>query len=610
MVRILSAVWGGADAVRKVLHLVLLVIVFIVFVGAITAGAPTPLPSKAALVIRPVGALVEQLEGDPLDRAVSEAMGDGRPQTVVQDIVDALGFAKDDKRIDAVYLDLSSLSGGGLSKLRRIADAIDDFQLTGKPVIATADFLTQQSYYLAAHADEIYLHPDGVLFLQGFGSYRNYYKDAIDKLRIDWNVFRVGTHKSAVEPFTRMNMSDEDRETRSRLLDQLWALYRQDIVAARGLEEGDVQSYADDLLDNVRAAEGDFATAALDKGFVDGLLTHAEVRELLIGIVGENKDRPDTFSAAGMHEYLAQMRLFSGGSVGDENVAVIVASGDIMFGAQPPGTIGGESTAELLRRARNDESVKAVVLRVDSPGGSAFAAELIADEIKALQADGKPVVASMSSVAASGGYTISMDADRIIASPATITGSIGVFAMIPTFQRSIAALGIATDGIGTTPWSGQLRPDRELSDEAKALVQLGVEDTYDDFISDVAASRKMDKQEVDRIGQGQVWTGTDALENGLVDELGEFEDAVAAAAELAGLDEYGLRFIEQELTPMQQFIIDLVGSADRFGVDLTGLLPGPSSLERLADNLAGRAEEVLRFNDPKGMYSHCFCAIP
>ena len=289
---------------------------------------------------------------------------------------------------------------------------------------------------------------------------------------------------------------------------------------------------------------------------------------------------------------------------------MIVASGDIMFGAQPPGTIGGESTAELLRRARNDESVKAVVLRVDSPGGSAFAAELIADEIKALQADGKPVVASMSSVAASGGYTISMDADRIIASPATITGSIGVFAMIPTFQRSIAALGIATDGIGTTPWSGQLRPDRELSDEAKALVQLGVEDTYDDFISDVAASRKMDKQEVDRIGQGQVWTGTDALENGLVDELGEFEDAVAAAAELAGLDEYGLRFIEQELTPMQQFIIDLVGSADRFGVDLTGLLPGPSSLERLADNLAGRAEEVLRFNDPKGMYSHCFCAIP
>jgi protease-4 len=248
-----------------------------------------------------------------------------------------------------------------------------------------------------------------------------------------------------------------------------------------------------------------------------------------------------------------------------------------------------------------------VVLRVDSPGGSAFAAELIADEIKALQADGKPVVASMSSVAASGGYVISMDADRIFASPASITGSIGVFAMLPTFQRSIAALGIATDGVGTTPWAGQLRPDREMSEQAKALVQLGVEDTYDDFISDVAASREMDKADVDLIGQGQVWTGTDALENGLVDELGELEDAIAAAAELAGLDDYGLKYIEQELTPTQQFIIDLVGSAQWFGVDLHGLLPQPSAIERIAGGLAEQAESLLRFNDPKGIYSHCFC---
>ena len=611
MVRILSAVWGGADAVRKVLHLVLLVIVFIVFVGAITAGAPTPLPSKAALVIRPVGALVEQLEGDPLDRAVSEAMGDGRPQTVVQDIVDALGFAKDDKRIDAVYLDLSSLSGGGLSKLRRIADAIDDFQLTGKPVIATADFLTQQSYYLAAHADEIYLHPDGVLFLQGFGSYRNYYKDAIDKLRIDWNVFRVGTHKSAVEPFTRMNMSDEDRETRSRLLDQLWALYRQDIVAARGLEEGDVQSYADDLLDNVRAAEGDFATAALDKGFVDGLLTHAEVRELLIGIVGENKDRPDTFSAAGMHEYLAQMRLFSGGSVGDENVAVIVASGDIMFGAQPPGTIGGESTAELLRRARNDESVKAVVLRVDSGGGSVFASEVIAQEVEALQAAGKPVVASMGSVAASGGYWISVIADRVIASPATVTGSIGIFGMVPTFQRTLELAGVSTDGVGTTPWSGELRPDREMAEHTRQLFQLVIEDGYDDFISGVAEHRELDKDYVDSIAQGQVWTGDDAFENGLVDQLGNFDDAVVAAGELAGLEEgdYGQKLIERRLTPTEQMILDMLSIFRVTGLDPAILVDAPTRVEVFANQLQKLLAHASRFNDPKGVYSHCLCEM-
>ena len=213
----------------------------------------------------------------------------------------------------------------------------------------------------------------------------------------------------------------------------------------------------------------------------------------------------------------------------------------------------------------------------------------------------------MSSVAASGGYAISMDADRILASPASITGSIGVFAMLPTFQRSIAALGIATDGVGTTPWAGQLRPDRELSAEVKALVQLGVEDTYDDFITDVATSREMNKADVDRIGQGQVWTGVDALENGLVDELGEFEDAVTAAAELAGLEDYGLKFIEQELTPTQQFILDLVGSAKSFGVDLSGLLPQPSAVERVAGKLADEAESLLRFNDPKGIYSHCFC---
>ncbi|HSG57958.1 MAG TPA: signal peptide peptidase SppA [Woeseiaceae bacterium] len=607
IVRFFSAVWGGADAVRKVLHLALLLLIFFVFIGALSGGAPRPLPSKAALVISPAGALVEQMEGDPVDRAISEAMGDGRPQTVVKDIVDALEYARDDDRIEAVHLDLGGMSGGGLAKLRRIAAAIEDFRVSGKPVIASADFLGQQTYYLAAHADEVYLHPDGLLFLQGFGSYRNYYKDAIDKLRIDWNVFRVGTHKSFVEPFTRMDMSDEDRETRARLLEQLWALYREGVVAARGLDEGAVQAYADNLLENIRAADGDFASTALENGLVDGLLNHAELRGRLIELVGEDRDRPDTYSAAGMQEYLAQMRLLAGGTVGEENVAIIVASGEILFGSQPPGLVGGDSTSELLRAARNDESVRAVVLRVDSPGGSAFAAELISDEIKALQADGKPVVASMSSVAASGGYVISMDADRIFASPASITGSIGVFAMLPTFQRSIAALGIATDGVGTTPWAGQLRPDRAMSEEAKALVQLGVEDTYDDFISDVAASREMDKADVDRIGQGQVWTGLDALENGLVDELGELEDAVAAAAELAGLDDYGLKYIEQELTPTQQFIIDLVGSAHWFGVDLRGLLPQPSAIERIAGGLAEQAESMLRFNDPKGIYSHCFC---
>jgi protease-4 len=404
LVRMVSSVWRGANAVRKVLHLVLLLIVFLVFFGAMSDTAPPSLPESAALVIRPVGTLVEELAGDPFDRALAEAFGDGRPQTEVQDIVDALAYAKNDDRIELVLLDLSSMLGAGLSKLQRVAAAIEDFRASGKPVIASADYYAQRSYYLAAHADEIYLHPAGGILIRGFGTFLNYYRDAIDLLRIDWNIFRAGTHKSYVEPYTRMEMSDEDRETRGRLVDQLWSLYRQEVERARGLDEGAIGRYATEMLAVLDAAGGDLATAARDHGLVDEILSRSEVRQRLIQRVGADADRPDTFRAAGMREYLAQMRLFAGSKSGKENIAVIIASGDFLFGSQPPGAIGGDSTSELLRRAVNDESVKGVVLRIDSPGGSVFASALISDEIAALRQAGKPVVASMSSVAASAGY--------------------------------------------------------------------------------------------------------------------------------------------------------------------------------------------------------------
>lgn len=609
-IRLASAIWSGADGLRKVLHLVLLLFVFMLFFGAMS-GAPSGIPKKAALVIQPYGFLVEQYEGDPLDRALTELAGDGRPQVLVQDIVDALEFAKDDKRVEAVHLELSGLLGGGLSKLQHIAAALEEFKSSGKSVIASADFMSQQGYYLAAHADEIYLHPNGILLLRGYGRFRNYFKDAIDLLRIDWNVFRVGTHKSFVEPYTRMDMSDEDRETSRRLIDQLWSLYQVDVETARDLEGGAIASFADNYLENIRATNGDMATAARDHGLVDELLTRTEIRELLIDHVGEDADQPDTFSAAGMYDYLAQMRLLSGGKVGAENVAVVVAAGEILFGKQPPGRIGGDSTADLLRRARNDDSVKAVVLRVDSPGGSSFASEIIMDEIKALRADDIPVVASMGSVAASGGYAISMNADRIFASPSTITGSIGIFGMFPTYQRTLDVMGITTDGIGTTPWAGELRPDREMSQHVKDLFQLFINDGYDDFISDVAASRDIDKIEVDRIGQGQVWTGMDALNNGLIDELGGLDDAIAAAAQLAGLDEgeFGIKNIEHEMSAAEQLLIDILSVTARAGVDISGWLGQRSVAELVMQQVADKAGGLMRFNDPKGMYSHCLCDI-
>jgi protease-4 len=609
-VRVLSWLWTGVDGIRKILHLILLLFIFLLFFG-LNAEVPSVHPSGSALYIQPYGSIVEQLAGDPYDRAVAEILGGGLPQTRVSDIVSALEFARDDDRIELVYLDLTTMGGAGLSKLQTIAAAIQDFQASGKPVIANADFMGQPAYYLAAHADEVYMHPHGAILFRGYGQYRQFYKEAIDKLRIDWNVFRVGTHKSFVEPYTRMDMSDENRSDSGRIVNQLWSMYREGVVAARGLEKGAVDDFASNLLEYVAEAGGDVAEAALNFGLIDGLLSRNDMRDYMVQLVGQSDWQPDSFNAIDMRDYLAQMNLFSGRTAQASNVAIVIAAGDIMFGEQSPGNIGADSTAALLRRARLDDAVSAVVLRVDSPGGSAFAAEVIADEVLALRAAGKPVVASMSSIAASGGYSISMHADRILANSATITGSIGVFGMFPTYQRSLEAIGISTDGVGTTPWSGQLQPDREMSEQTRQLLQLFVEDTYDDFISDVAVSRSLEKDSVDAIGQGQIWTGIEALENGLIDAIGGLRAAVELAGELAELEagEYGTIMIEQELTPSEQIIVDFLSVARGWGIDLSRWVPAPDIVGRLSRAMNQKLDGLLRFNDPKGMYQHCLCDL-
>jgi protease-4 len=607
--RFFSALWRGVNGLRKILHLVLLLFIFMLFFGLLSGEAPPLLPHKAALVVQPVGSLVEQMSGDPYERAIAELMGNAEPQTLVQDVVDALEAARNDDRITAVHLELSALMSASIDKLERIAAAIDAFQESGKPVIASADFYTQQSYYLAAHADEVYLNPEGLVFLQGYGAYRNFYKDAIDLLKVDWNVFRVGTHKSFAEPYTRMDMSPEDRESRQRLLDYLWISYQQNVVAARGLAEDAVNDYAQNLVAHTEAAGGDLAIVARDRGLVDELLGRTELRDLMIGHVGPDADDDSTYSAVGLYEYLSQLALRRASKENTDNVAVVVASGSILDGSQPPGTIGGDSTAALLERALEDESVRAVVLRVDSGGGSAFASEVIAEEVRKLQAAGKPVVASMGSVAASGGYWISMDADRIYASPTTITGSIGIVGMFPTFQRTLATVGVATDGVGTTPWSGQLRPDRAMSDEARKLFQIVINDGYRDFINGVAVGRDLDVDYVDRIGQGQVWSGEEALANGLVDELGGLDAAIAGAAELAGLEHYGEKLIEIEMSPTEQFLLDLLTMFTRVGIDPSAFTKPPSGIEQFANGLHALVADVAKFNDPMGKYAHCFCEI-
>lgn len=608
--KIFSILWSGVDGVRKVLHLVILLFIFSIVLSALSSQAPV-MPAKAALVIRPTGSLVDQLAGDPYDRALQELFGEDNPQTLVQDVVDGLNYAKDDGRIKAVVLDLSAMPGGGLSKLQRIADALDDFRTSGKLVIANADYYGQGAYYLAAHADEVYMHPDGVFLLHGFGIYMNYYKGLLDKLQVDWNVIKVGTHKSAPEPYTRDSMSDENRESMSSLLNQLWSLYKNDIIAARDLEENTIDDLMTNLVEYTETLHGDLAQLALDFGFVDGLMTRDELRTRIIEVSGTEADENGDFPATNLLDYLDQMRLIKGDVETEENVAIVVAAGEILNGSQPPGVIGGDSTASLLRRAKLDDSVKAVVLRVDSPGGSAFASEVIRNEVEALKAAGKPVVVSMSSVAASGGYWISMAADRIFASQYTITGSIGIFMMFPTFQRSLDAIGVTTDGVGTTFWAGELRPDRELSDETRTMLQLVINKGYDDFISKVAMHRGIGKAEVDTIAQGQVWTGTEALENGLIDEIGELDAAIASAADLAGLepDSHGIKYIEKELSPGERLVLDMLGGVKWLGFNPEGFSMKQSSVQRMANALEGALSRLLSLNDPKGVYSYCFCAF-
>ena len=609
IIRFFSAIWRGINGLRKVLHLVLLLFIFMLVFGVMSGEAPPILPQKAALVVQPVGALVEQMTGDPYERAIAELMGDAQPQTLVQDVVDALEAARDDGKVAAVHLELSALTSAGIDKLERVAAAIESFRASGKPVIASADFYSQQGYYLAAHADEVYLNPEGLVFLQGYSAFRTYYKDALDLLRIDWNVFRVGNYKSFAEPYTRMDMSPEDRASRQRLVDHLWSSYQEHVVTARGLAADAIDDYAQNLVAHTEAAGGDLAVVARDRGLVDELLGRTELRDRMIGHVGPDADDDSTYSAVGMYEYLSQLALRRATKENSDNVAVIVAAGSILDGSQPPGTIGGDSTAALLERALEDDSVKAVVLRVDSGGGSAFASEVIAEEVRKLQAAGKPVVASMGSVAASGGYWISMDADRIYASPTTITGSIGIVGMFPTFQRSLAAVGVAADGVGTTPWSGQLRPDREMSDETRQLFQIVINDGYRDFITGVAAGRDLDVDYVDAIGQGQVWSGEEAIANGLVDELGGLDAAIEGAAELADLEHYGQKLIETEMSPTEQLLLDLLTMFARAGIDPAAFAMPPSPLQQFANRLQALVAEVAKFNDPKGVYSYCFCGI-
>jgi protease-4 len=606
----------GLDGLRRVVLNLVFFGLLIALVVAALRGRPK-VPDGAALVLKPQGTIVEQLSGgDPLQRLIAQQVGAGTlaKETLLKDLLDAIRAAKDDKRIKALYLDLNELGPSGLTKLRDLRVAIADFRRGGKKVVAYADSYLQTEYYLAAQADEVYLHPEGLLLLEGFGRWRNYYKQGLDRLGVEVHVFRVGEYKSYAEPYLRDDMSPEAREMSLDVYGDLWRDYLADVAAARRLKPEDISGLIDKLPDRLHATGGDIARLALEAKLVDKLATRDEVRQRLIALVGADDDKK-TFKQVSWSDYLASRGGDRTGAGRGDAVAVIVAKGEILDGSQPAGEIGGDSTARLIRKAREDDSVKAVVLRVDSPGGSAFASEIIRRECELTRGAGKPLVVSMGSVAASGGYWISTASDEIWAAPETITGSIGIFGIFPTVDKPLAKyLGIHTDGVGTTRFSDAIRPDRPLDPAVAQMFQEFIDHGYDEFLARVAQARHMTKAQVDKIARGRVWSGEDAKGLGLVDQLGGLDQAVESAARRAKLAKgYRVYYVEKEKT-VRERLAGMLASAAASLVRDAGQSAAPLSAPAQALSLTGRlqalqreAERLAAWNDPRGAYAHCLC---
>jgi protease IV len=600
--------WRVLDGLRRTVHLFLMVLVLLA-VLAVLAARPERLPKAFVLVVAPEGALVEQFSGDPISRALESSRGLPRSQTLVSELVEAIDEAAEDPRVTAIHLELDSLTGGSVDKLARVAAALGRFSDTGKPVIASGYYLLLPHYYLAAHADEFYLDPLGIVALQGYGFYRHYFRRALEKLSVDWYVFSAGEAKSFADPYVRDDMSDAERENLGPLVEGLWAAWRSDVAGARGLEPALLDDYIDRFLPRLRAAEGDTARVALDAGLVDGLLRRDELEARLVDTGGHDAD--GDYVGVYAEQYLAALQARKPRRPGREEarpaVGLVVARGSIMPGEQPPGAIGDDSLRELLRTAREDDDVRALVLRVDSGGGSMAASEAIMRELELVRDAGKPVVVSMGGVAASGGYMISMAADEVWAHPTTVTGSIGVVGMFPNFGRLLERLGVHVDGVGTHLLSGDFRLDREFGPEVIEILETMVEGAYDRFLEQVAAARDLPLEDVLGAAEGRVWLGPVALEAGLVDRIGTLDDALESAAERAGLgDDFQVVLIEPSLSFGQRIMVELLSGASRLGFTAwprTVLDRLPVELR----SLLGEVERLEGLADPRGLYYYCFC---
>ncbi|WP_447937715.1 signal peptide peptidase SppA [Thermomonas fusca] len=618
IVRLAVGLWDAVNFSRRlVFNLLFLLVLAIVLVAMFGGGKLAPLEPRATLVFAPEGRLVEQYSCDPFSRNLARATRSGDCREVrLRDVLRALDAARTDKRIERVALYLDDLQPSGFASLREVAAKLAAVRAAGKQVIAYGDAYGQGQYLLAAQASEIYLDPmsPGGVMLDGLASYRQYYHEALqDKLGVDMHLFKVGEYKSAAEPYILDAASPASKEADLFWMGDLWKRLLADIGKARGLDPTVLEGYANTLPEQVAAANGDLAQLAQRQKLVTALKTREEVADLLAqrGVADDNAD--GGFRQVALATYLQHLDGTLPQADTRPQVAVVVAEGEIAGGELPPGKVGGESTSALLREARDDDDVKAVVLRVNSPGGEVFASEQIRREVEALKAAGKPVVVSMGDVAASGGYWISMNADRIYADASTITGSIGIFGLFPTVDRTLGKLGVHTDGVATAKYAGAFDITRPLDPGVATTVQAVIEKGYRDFTGKVAKARGKPVEQIDAVAQGRVWSGAQAQQRGLVDALGGLGEAVADAAAHAKLgkpDRWQTVYVEERTVPLSQMLSELMQS--RVGL---GLLRGTGLGELL---LATRAHEQapLRFVqdalDKRGQarvkaLAYCFC---
>lgn len=605
--RFFGGIWAALNFTRRLVFNVIFLFLLVFFLSVLFAKAPLLQP-RTALVVDPKGEIVEQYRSDPESRALSSFLGDEVKEVQLRDLLHVIDTAAKDTNIERIVLLPDEMTGAGLATLTEIGAALERFRATGKEVIAVSNGMTQMQYFLAAHADQVLLHPDGAVLLQGFGSYRSYYKDLIDKLAINVHLFRVGEFKSAAEPYILNGASTEAREADLYWLSGLWQTWLSEVGQRRKLEPKAIQNGIETLPEALKAAQGDLAKLALTSNLVDQLATRDQAREVLIA-KGEKDNELHSFRQISWRAYLNSHPLEA---IGDMRpvVAIVVAEGEIVGGEQRAGTVGGDSTAELIRRAREDDKVKALVLRVNSPGGEVFASEQIRREIELTRTAGKPVVVSMGDVAASGGYWISMNADEIYAQPGTITGSIGIFGMFVNVPETLAKIGVHTDGVGTTSFAGAFDVRRPLDPAVGTVIQSVIDKGYRDFIGRVAAARGKQPDDIDQIARGRVWSGRQALERGLVDKLGGLDAAVASAAERAKLGtNWQQRYVEKPLNAFEQFMLGFSTNAIAQAVGRIDILRPETALLRDADL---RRPLKLLDNVTAGkpaVFAYCFCDL-